>query len=507
MTKIFTPRRTHTAILMGLGALMASSTAAAFDSGSTGADGVFNPAVSQQITLPESGILQYQSVNIPSGVTITFKKNTLNTPIQILVSGDMVVAGTIDIRGQDGKPTGSAGGGSQADDGLPGEGGPGGYAGGPGGDQDQSLTPAIVRGGPGLGPGGGLGGNERGDGCYGGVYYHYAGKSAAYAVAGSTVWGNGTWCSDANAFNVAQPYGSDALTPLIGGSGGGGGRGGTSFPGSGGGGGGGALLIAVTGTLTLSGKIDATGGDGGDLAGSGAGGRGGGGSGGAIKLVATQFAGAGSLVADGGCVTINGNRRQDCAANKYGASRGRIRVEADTVTYTGSSSPTFSTGTPSPLVTSNLPNLAITTVAGVAVPAIPTGNADVVLPANVSNPVTVVFQTTNIPTGNTIKLRVTPTHGDYVEVLSPAISGTAASGTASASINLPQGPSVLQAVVSYTITLAQGEALSQYARNERVDHVDLLAGLGQETQVELVTVSGQRYRVPRAVLAKIGHLG
>ncbi len=49
-------------------------TAGAFDSGSTGADGDFNPSVSTEVQLPPNGILNYRSVNIPTGVTVTFNK-------------------------------------------------------------------------------------------------------------------------------------------------------------------------------------------------------------------------------------------------------------------------------------------------------------------------------------------------------------------------------------------------------------------------------------------------
>ena len=56
----------------------------------------------------------------------------------------------------------------------------------------------------------------------------------------------------------------------------------------------------------------------------------------------------------------------------------------------------------------NAPSIRIASVAGSAVPATPTGNADVTLPGNVVNPVTVNFETANVPTGNTIKLRVVP---------------------------------------------------------------------------------------------------
>lgn len=74
----------------------------AFDSGSTGADGAFAPTISQSVALPADGIFNYTTVNIPSGVTITYTKNTVNTPAIILAQGDVVIDGIIDISGGDG---------------------------------------------------------------------------------------------------------------------------------------------------------------------------------------------------------------------------------------------------------------------------------------------------------------------------------------------------------------------------------------------------------------------
>jgi hypothetical protein len=53
----------------------------AFNSGSTGADGALAPAVPTfEVQVPESGVLNYTSINIPQGTTVKFKKNRLNTP-------------------------------------------------------------------------------------------------------------------------------------------------------------------------------------------------------------------------------------------------------------------------------------------------------------------------------------------------------------------------------------------------------------------------------------------
>ncbi|MDP3351260.1 MAG: hypothetical protein Q8S92_19920 [Hydrogenophaga sp.] len=141
-------------------------------------------------------------------------------------------------------------------------------------------------------------------------------------------------------------------------------------------------------------------------------------------------------------------------------------------------------------------------------PAIPTGNADVVLPADVANPVTVNFETTNVPTGNTIVLKVVPASGNPIEVQSPAIAGTTSAGTTSVQVSLPGGPSVLQATTTYTVVVAMGEALSHYAQNERVEKVQLIATLGGGApQAKLITISGKEYTVPWSVLQIAGFSG
>lgn len=500
-----------------MGAVLASPAVWAFSSGSTGADGALAPTVNTEIQVPASGILNYASINIPAGVTVKFKKNALNTPIYLLVSTNVTIAGVIDVRGQDAKQSGTSGDGNQADDGIPGAGGPGGFDGGRGGRDDLTQRPEIIRGGAGLGPGGGRGGVEGGDGCSDGRFYKYHGMSAAHASNGGSYYYRNQCGAYAVPPQVAAPYGSAILQPLIGGSGGGGGRGGTNFPGSGGGGGGGALLIAASGTITVAagGLIDATGGDGGDMSGTGGGGRGTGGSGGGIRLVATVITGSGAVNASGGCINVNNQRRQYCTPEQYitytsvgyGGSEGRIRIEAESITYNGTSNPAFTTDVPGPVFLSSIPALRIASVAGQAVPQNPSGNADVTLPAAVANPVTVELATTNVPTGNTVLVKVIPAYGNTQEVLSPAIAGSTASGNASVQVTLPQGPSVLQATTTYTVVVAMGEALSRFAQNERVEKVQLMATLGAQSQATLITVSGKEYVVPLSVLQMVGFNG
>jgi hypothetical protein len=126
----------------------------AFNSGSTGADGAFSPAINTTLPLPPNGVFNFTTVNIPAGVTVTFTRNAANTPVVILASGNVTIAGTLSVNGNSSPSAGTYGDGNQADDGLPGLGGPGGYDGGRGG-----VPGTNMRGSNGLGPGGGFAGD------------------------------------------------------------------------------------------------------------------------------------------------------------------------------------------------------------------------------------------------------------------------------------------------------------------------------------------------------------
>ncbi len=221
---------------------------ATFTSGSTGTLGAFSPTVNTVVPLPPDGVLNYTTINIPSGVTVTFTPNTTNTPVYMLASGNVTIAGTISVAGA--APVTSSY--------LPGIGGPGGFNGG--------YANSVVLGttaGNGMGPGGGTNTNVH----------------ANYATTGSTT--------------LPAPYGNVNIVPFIGGSGG---AGYGSFYGSGGGG---AILIASSTQITFSGTISANGGS--YYAG--------GGSGGAIKLMANTITGEGTLNAIGGSSAGNGRIR------------------------------------------------------------------------------------------------------------------------------------------------------------------------------------------------------
>jgi hypothetical protein len=463
-------------ILAGFGLVLASSVAA-FDSGSTGADGALAPNVNTEVQLPPSGILNYTSIDIPAGVTVRFRRNSLNTAVVLLVSGNATIAGTIDVGGTRAADSFGAGSGNVADDGLPGEGGPGGFGGGRGGLANPSTAAGSPRSGQsGLGPGGGRSpiSDLNNQFCWG--------PAGSFGTQGET-----PGCGAAAAPNYANPE----LLPLIGGSGGSGGNGNVSTGGSGGGGGGGAILLAVSGTLTVTGSILANGGAGGNIgaarAQTGVGTVGGGGSGGAIRLVATTLTGNGAITAIGA-----GSGTYTNSGSQGTAGVGRIRLEAENFTRTAATNPAYTFSAPRSLGLADVPVIRIIRVAGVDAPASPTGNADIVLPANTPNPVQVVIQTSNVPLGTTVEVINTPPRGQPSSSVSTGLAGTVAQATATANINLIDGPSVLLAALSFSVSGPQAQALSHYTGGEPVTRVELASSLDGGARTVLVTESGRR---------------
>jgi len=471
--------------------LALSSGVVAFDSGSTGADGPLNPTVDTVVALPEDGVFNLTSINIPAGVTVRFERNATNTPVRLLVAGDALIDGVIDISGLDSPGTGAAGDGGLADDGLPGQGGPGGFDGGRGGEAGGTG----FEGGQGLGPEGGFPSIWQ-DSDSGGNIGGCAGGGGGFGTSGrnARLVDNGFVCSSTNeTASGGEAYGNERLLPLIGGSGGGGGAGGGAFIGSGGGGGGGALLIAVTGTLTVNGELRANGGDSGAFAGAAPGGGGGGGAGGGLRLVATSLAGDGLIEARAG----RGWTNSSSGDNGWGGA-GRIRLEAENITRVAATNPPFTFGEPGPIFLSGMPRLSIIRVAGIDAPGAPTGSADIVLPVGEPNPVEVVVAASNVPLGNTVTVTMTPVRGNAISALTGALDGTLESSTATTAIEIPDGPNTLQASVSFTVPESQARAFSALTDGETVREVRLVAGMQGESRTVLVTESGREVEWNRA---------
>lgn len=440
---------------------------AAFESGSTGADGAFEPTASIAVQIPESGVFNYTTVNIPSGVTVTYKKNSKNTPVTVLASGDVTINGSINLNG------------SSANYLIPGDGGPGGFDGGQGG-----ASYGIGK--RGEGPGGGTGG-----GAYTGTEYGSAGGSgggfsSVGSAGGASPYG---WVA---ASTGGVSYSSERILPAIGGSGGGGGGGTSKFVGGGGGGGGGAIVIASTGTITVNGTISANGGTGatpssGQSYYSG----GGGGSGGSIRLIANTIAGNGTITSNGG----GGGDSASCGRGGTGAV-GRIRFEAGSILRTSATSPALTAGYPYAVVPQDMPSLTISSIGGLSVPSVPQGayrSPDVMLPFNTRNPVTVVVTGTNIPVGQTVTVKASPSVG-AVSTASATLDGSEASSSASVSLTIATAyPSLITASVTFQLSAANGAPL--YAQGERVEKVRVSADLGGKSLLTYITTSGKEIQV------------
>jgi hypothetical protein len=381
-----------------------SSNASTFPPGTSDSSGTLT------IPLPPDGILKFSSFTLQNR-HVQFVRNAANTPVTILVAGDVSMLGggccyNVSVSGADG----SSGNSSTA--GVGGLGGPGGFRGGDG--ASQAINGAAI-GGPGFGPAGGSGGTD----------------------SPLATGGGGTF------------LGLPELIPLVGGSGGGGGASAsntsTSCSGGGGGGGGGAILIAANGTINLTNyQIFA---DGGSGAGSGNGNcasPGGGGSGGAIRLVANRLV-------QGASVNVLAR-----GVNNGGTS-GRIRLESvDTSAQT--QFPTTPAALrivgPTPLANPINPTVAITAIGGSAVAAVPQGTfgaIDVVLPAPGATDVSVA--TTGVPSGTTVAISVKPRIGGQAQSQTVPLGGCDTNGAcgAAATFNLSAGAYVVEARATFQI--------------------------------------------------------
>jgi hypothetical protein len=417
-----------------------------FSSGSTGADGAFNPTASQILSIPPSGVFNFTTVNIPTDVTITFTRIARSKPVIILATGDVTLEGSINVAGEQGKA-----------DGSPGLGGPGGFMGGAGapGFGCKAFDPqnsnrcisceckGAMCGYPGDGLGRGQGGNmasnpdDAGTGGGGGGHITAGEASPAASSAASAAAGDA--------------YDSPLMTKLTGGSGGGGGAGRCSdgLNGGGGGGGGGAIIIASSTKIILNRSlggdfdfpavIDASGGSAALFFHA----AGGGGAGGSVRLIANEITGSAGIKARGGEAgggTFNSGGM---------GSDGVIRVECHRLTVTNIRTDirVLLHSAPRPVFDSQAPMINVTSIAGIAPANPPSGLfgavADVGLPASQANPVTINLATTKIPLGTTLKVTVIPSGGAPITVNSSPVTGAFAAGTATASVNLPIGQSII----------------------------------------------------------------
>jgi hypothetical protein len=434
-------------MLICLGVLLFSAAPVhgqSFVSGSTGADGPFAPTSSQAVQVPPAGVFNFTTINIPTGVNITFIRNASNSPVTMLATGNVTIAGVIGISGANGSIRSG------------GSGGPGGHKGGVGAISTEGFTIAIS----GDGPGGGSGGVGNGGGGGGG-----------YALAGKDGGGQG-----------GPSYGIRTLLPLLGGSGGGGSGAFGAVSGGGGGGGGGAILIASSGSITFNGASIIARGGSGACAGFACGG---GGAGGAIRLVANTIAGSVALDVSGGASGSGGS-----------GGSGYIRIEAfDSSGLNLNATPVLSLGLPQSAIPPNAPSLRIASVAGIA-PVSTSGSLqgvpDILLPSSQANPVDVAIEAANIPVGSIVDVTVTPDTAARTTVQSTPLAGAQSASTATASVNIPSaGMSVITAKVSITLV---SSARPLFIEGERVNRIDIGVAWGGASEVTWITQSGRRIK-------------
>lgn len=334
-----------------LASLSATTFAQGFNSGSTGSLGDVTIDSNTTVDLPSDGILNYHTLTVNAGATLSFKRNSRNTPVFILSQGDVVINGSIIVAG------------ARALVNNGGVGGPGGFDGGRPGIGGQVVA------GDGYGPGGGQGGSD--DNCDG-LTSPGQGGYGGRRVSGPT---------------HGAVYGSTLLINLIGGSGGGGGN----DVNRGGGGGGGAILISSNSRISINGSIAAQGGGQTTCVNSG--------SGGAVRLVATKVEGNGFISTTDG----NGN----------GEGRGRIRVDAiDMGSMTIDFRPPTSRSLGSNLISFPpvAPRLDTIEVAGTAIP-VGSATPTLFLPFNSTTNRTVRIQARDFGRKVPIDVVLTPTTG------------------------------------------------------------------------------------------------
>lgn len=444
--------------------------AMAFDSGSTGTADL-NITSTQTLPLPASGVLEYVNVTVASGATLKFSPNANNTSVTILASGNVTINGTIDVSG------------IAANKNIPGNGGPGGFAGGVAGAVQQNGS-------RGQGPGGGYGGKPDLDAST----YSGGGGGGSYATAGTI--GGSENAGEGGPAGVT--YGAPSLYQLIGGSGGGGGGGTTTHYGGAGGGGGGALLIAASGTINVAGAIKADGGTGGDgeiYANSygsygSYGSPGGSGSGGAIRLVATTITGNGTISATGAVekTAYNGE-------NGGKGGDGRIRLEAENLTRTATTTPVYSRGYTFAVAPSLMPSLRIASINGMAITDAAKGSygpPDIMLPFGSSTTLSVVVEGTNIPNNTSFTLKAHPSVGGTVNDVTRngTLIGTQEATSATVSLPISSGyPSILTAYTTISAIVAFNEPV--YADGELVAQVRIESTADGTSALTYITESGR----------------
>lgn len=292
----------------------------------------------------------------------------------------------------------------------------------------------------------------------------------------------------------AKWVGPLSLVPLVGGSGGAGKY--CSDSSSGGGGGGGAILIASSTSITLpsGGAIRAK-----------SYGFNGMGSGGAVRLVANALSISGLVDATSSAIY---------SGNTVSGNPGVIRLEAPvgSLFFNGTSRPPAVLSEINPfLFATAAPVLTIVSVGGLPVPQYSGARFDTIdllLPNQLSDPISVIVQARNIPVGTEVELR--PLRGSaQATSTSATLNGTFESSNGTATIS---GLSRTLGSITYLLATASfdppamAQVFNPSGRN-RVSKVRLEVGLSGRPKIVFLRRNGtviDQAKLPKKFLEQFG---
>jgi hypothetical protein len=121
------------------------------------------------------------------------------------------------------------------------------------------------------------------------------------------------------------------------------------------------------------------------------------------------------------------------------------------------------------------------------------GGADIILPSAQTGQVTAALAANNIPTGTVVSVSVVPRNGAATTVQSTPLAGTLASSTATASVTLPTGMSLIYA--SATVDLMLISNLKPiFIDGEKVRKMEISATYGGSSEITYITESGKRIK-------------
>jgi len=120
------------------------------------------------------------------------------------------------------------------------------------------------------------------------------------------------------------------------------------------------------------------------------------------------------------------------------------------------------------------------------------GVPDIIVPSSQPNPLTVALEGANLPVGTIVQVILTPATGARTTVSSGPLAGSESSSTASASVTLPGGISVVSASAVIDLTVASAKPL--FMEGERVNRIEIAATFGGPSELTYITQSGRRIK-------------